>query len=562
MTAVTVTLLVGVGVAGVVACVAWRRRERLLAVAATMAGFGLAYLLGWVPLALIVLTTAGAVWHRRSRTASVVHRWSARSRRTRGVASTVHILRHASCLALRRSAATVRPSHARKTRRERWRTPTTQFAVPLCRTGPLRVWASVEDVVCVFGGPRKGKTGWLAGRVIDAPGAVLVTSTRLDLHDLTAGLRAKRGPVYVFNAVRLGQVPSTITFDPLTGCADPATAAERATDLLSGAGRGPGGGDHAHWEAQARRVLTALLHAAALGGQGMPEVLRWVANPDTAARQVLSLLRHSPSAAACVPDAEQFLTTNDRTRSSITSAVMPALGWLASPAARAASCGGTPFDVADLLATNAAVYLVGAEESQVAPLMAALTGHIAREARRIAATQPAGRLDPPLTLVLDECALTAPVPLESWSADMGGRGVTILAAFQSRAQLINRWGAAGAAVILNNTGATMLFGGTQDRDDLAHWLTLLGERDEPHLTHDAHGRVSSRSTRRVPVLSATLVANLPKRRVVVFRTGMPPVLGWAPMAWKRRDVKTHAKTTRRTAQAVLTNPVPAGQTPA
>jgi len=53
-------------------------------------------------------------------------------------------------------------------------------------------------------GLRTEKSGWLARRVIDAPGAVLVTSTRVDLHHLTAGLRARRGVVYVFNAVGLG----------------------------------------------------------------------------------------------------------------------------------------------------------------------------------------------------------------------------------------------------------------------------------------------------------------------------------------------------------------------
>ncbi|MGH3772822.1 MAG: type IV secretory system conjugative DNA transfer family protein, partial [Pseudonocardiaceae bacterium] len=462
MSTTTTVLVVGTGLALGTSVFQWRRRDRLTAVLLAAGAVVLTAFVSLVLTGTVLLCGAATAYHRRTRTASVVTRWGARARRTRGVASTVHILRHGSALALRRSAVTVRPSHASKTRVERARTPATEFAVPLCRTGPLRVWASVEDVVCVFGGPRKGKTGWLAGRVIDAPGAVLVTSTRLDLHDLTSGLRATRGPVFVFNAVGLGDLPSTITFDPLTGCTDPATASERATDLLSGAGRGPGGGDHEHWEKQARRVLTALLHATALGGHGMHELLRWVANPDTAARQVLSLLRRSPAASAYVPDAEQFLTTNDRTRSSITSTIMPALGWLSSPAACTAASGGTPFDVTELLATDAVVYLLGAEESQVAPLMAALTGHIAREARRIAATKPSGRLDPPLTLVLDECALTAPVPLDSWTSDMGGRGVTILAAFQSRAQLINRWGTAGAAVILNNTTATMLFGGTQD----------------------------------------------------------------------------------------------------
>jgi hypothetical protein len=121
-------------------------------------------------------------------------------------------------------------------------------------------------------------------------------------------------------------------------------------------------------------------------------------------QQVLSLLRRSSSAGSYVPDAEQFLTTNDKTRSSITSTIMPALGWLANPTACAAATRTAPLDVAAWLRSRGTIYLLGAEESQVAPLVAALTGHIAREARRIAARSPSGRLDPPLTLVLDDHA--------------------------------------------------------------------------------------------------------------------------------------------------------------
>ncbi|MCA1835197.1 MAG: type IV secretory system conjugative DNA transfer family protein, partial [Actinobacteria bacterium] len=550
MNATTLLLLAGVALTAGWALIEWHRHDRLTAALLAVSAVALTALVSLTLTGIVLACAVTTVYHRRARTASVVGRWSARTRRTHGVATTVHILRRASWLALRRTAGTVRPSHADKTRTQRLRTRTTQFAVPLCRTGLLRVWASVEDVILVFGGPRKGKSTYLAGRVIDAPGAVLVTSTRLDLYELTHGLRTQRGPVYVFNAVGMGDLPTTIHFDPLTGCVDPVTAYERATDLLSGAG-GATGGDREHWEKQARRVLTALLHAAALGGLSMNDVLRWVANPDTSARQVLSLLRRSASAAAYVPDAEQYLSTNDRTRSSITSTIMPALGWLSHPAACAAASGATPFDVGQLLADRATVYLLGAEESQVAPLMAALTGHIARQARRIAAKADSGRLDPPLTLVLDEAALIAPVPLDSWSADMGGRGVTILAGFQSRAQLIARWGRAGAATLLNNAAGVVLFGGTQDHDDLAHWVTLVGERDEAHVTHNHEGRVTSHTTRRVPVLSPTQIANLPKHRVIVFRHGMPPVLGRAEKAWKRRDVRTEARSARRAAQAVL-----------
>ncbi|MGE0300747.1 MAG: type IV secretory system conjugative DNA transfer family protein, partial [Dehalococcoidia bacterium] len=201
--------------------------------------------------------------------------------------------------------------------------------------------------------------------------------------------------------------------------------------------------------------------------------------------------------------------------------------------------GGHAFDVAALLASKATVYLLGGEEAQVAPLVCALTGHIAREARRVAAHQPGGRLDPPLSLRLDEAALICPVPLDQWTADMGGRGVNIVACFQSRAQLVDRYGQAKAAVILNNSGARMLFGGTADRDDLTYWSTLAGEREEYYTTTDLHGRVASRSTRRVPVLSPAQLANLPARRVVVFRRDMPPAIGRAEQAWRRRDVHTY-----------------------
>lgn len=551
MSTTTITLLAGAVLASGMSVFQWRRRDRVTAVLLAAAALTLTSLVSLALAGGVLLCGGAGVWNRRGHAAAVVTRWGRRSRKKHGVASTWDIVRVASWVAMRRKATTVRPSLAELTRRQRVRVGTGQVAVPLCRTGLLRVWASVEDVICVFGRPRSGKSGWLAHHIIDAPGAVLVTSTRTDLHDLTAGLRAGRGPVAVFNPTGLGDLASTVTFDPLSGCAEPVTAHERATDLLAGAAH-TGVSDREYWEGQARRVLTALLHAAALGGLGMPDVLRWVANPDTAARQVLSLLRRSSSAGSYVPDAEQFLTTNDKTRSSITSTIMPALGWLANPTACAAATRAAPFDVVDWLRSRGTIYLLGAEESQVAPLVAALTGHIAREARRIAARAPWGRLDPPLTLVLDECALIAPVPLDSWTSDMGGRGVQIIAAFQSRAQLVACWGEAAARVILNNTGAAVLFSYGGDTDDLAHWSRLAGDRDELHTTHNAQGQVTSRTTRKVPVITPTQLTTLPRRRVVVFRHGMPVVVGRVRMAWTRRDVKAHAKAVRVAAKTVVT----------
>ncbi|WP_219418582.1 type IV secretory system conjugative DNA transfer family protein [Pseudonocardia nigra] len=543
-----ISLVVVVAVLLAVAVIGWRRGARAVALGAGLAAIFPAwaivrtshpFLLGLLAAAVVVV-----VWLRFGRTMATVTRWGASARRKAGVASTTDIARTRSGVAMRRRAGTLRPSLRAGSRRARLgqllRLPVEMVAVELCRVAAVRVWAPIEDVVLVFGGPRTGKTQWLAGRVLDAPGAVLVTSTRTDLLDQTAPLRERVGPVFVFNPVGLGGRESTITFDPLTGCTDAVTANERAADMLAAISHGGGGGDREFWEDQGRRNLAALLHAAALGNLTIAEVQSWLADLDGSEGEILNLLRTRSSEPAFVAAITQFIGTNDRTRTSITSTIAPALGWLthgpAQEAARPLSQGGRPFDVAALLAARATVFMLGGEEAQVAPLVCALTGYIAREARRLAAHAPSGRLDPPLSLRLDEAALICPVPLDRWTADMGGRGVSIVALFQSRAQLVDCYGPAKAAVILNNSGGRLLFGGTADRDDLTYWSILAGERDEPITTTDMHGRVASRSVRRVPVLAPAQLANLPAGRVVLFTRDMPPVVGRAEQAWRRADV--------------------------
>jgi type IV secretory pathway TraG/TraD family ATPase VirD4 len=494
-----------------------------------------------------LLGTVVAVWRSgRAGSAGTVRRWSRRSRQHDGVAGRWTILRTASAFAVRRRMTVLRPSLAKLPRWQRIQIPTTEIATPLARVGLLRIWSPVEDVTLRIGGPRTGKTGELAGRILDAPGAVIATSTRTDLVELTGPCRSRKGPVQVFNPAGVGGLRSSITFDPLAGCDQPSTAVARATDLLAGIA-GPGsGGDREFWIGQARRVLASLLHAAALGNQTMRDVLGWVADPDGAAAQVQRYLRRSTEP-AYQADALQFLQTNDRTRSSICATIMPALGWLTDSTAAAATGGG--FDVPKLLASNGTVYMLGAEDAQTAPLVTALTGHIAREARRIAATMPGGRLDPPLTLALDEAALICPIPLDNWTADMGGRGVTIHLAAQSRAQLRQRWGDTGAAAILNNAATILIYGGTRDPDDLAAYSTLTGDRDEEVLTHDEYANLTAVTTRRVPVLSPAQIAQLPARRVVIIRRGMPPAIGRVQMAWTRPDVRSARRAMRRLAKA-------------
>jgi type IV secretion system protein VirD4 len=518
---------------------------------------------GWWPLLLAAGTavTVSTLWvwrAGRSGSARTVRRWSRRSRRHDGVATRAQILRTASRFAVRRKMRVLRPSLARLGWWGRLRVPTRQIATPLARVGRLKVWSTVEDVTLRVGGPRIGKTGELAGRILDAPGAVIATSTRTDLIGLTAACRARLGPVYVFNPSGVAGAVSSVTFDPLAGCADPATATYRAADLLAGTSSPGSGGDREFWTDQARRVLAALLHAAALGTVTMHDVLAWIAAPDDAAAEIQQYLRRSTQP-AYVSDAQQFLETNDRTRSSICATIMPALGWLSdatattaagittSPAGPAGGAAG--LDVETLLAECGTVYMLGAEDARTAPLVTAFTGHVAREARRLAGLMPGGRLDPPLSLVLDEAALICPVPLDNWTADMGGRGVPIHICAQSRAQLRQRWGDIGAAAILNNAATLLVYGGVKDDDDLTAYSLLTGERDEDVLTLDADGRLTATTSRRVPVLSPAQIAQLPAGRVLIIRRGMPPAIGRVRMAWRRHDVKAARRAAWRTALA-------------
>src|SRR5689334_8845223 len=77
--------------------------------------------------------------------------------------------------------------------------------------------------------------------------------------------RRGRGPGS--NPAGLAAIPSTVRWSPLAGCAQRATAMERAGYLLRGAAAP--GSDQAFWEGSSYRLLRCLLFAAAVAGRSM-----------------------------------------------------------------------------------------------------------------------------------------------------------------------------------------------------------------------------------------------------------------------------------------------------
>jgi type IV secretion system protein VirD4 len=139
-------------------------------------------------LALLV-TLVGFVWVRVRR---YTHRVETDPRRMAGIATRQDVATAASQKALLRRAANLRPGLANPKPQD--------VGYRLGASKGVGVWASVEDSIMVIGPPRSGKGLHLViPAILDAPGAVIATSTRPD--NLTATMRARKrvGPVSIRN---------------------------------------------------------------------------------------------------------------------------------------------------------------------------------------------------------------------------------------------------------------------------------------------------------------------------------------------------------------------------
>jgi hypothetical protein len=499
---VTGTVAAGAAVVvGAVALVGWFTHPVITVVSCVL----LVLLVGW-----------GSIWrYQHAGSATLMSRWTERSQKHHGVASTWSILRVSSTWAARRKANVLLPDAAGKSR---WRIHHSHLATRLIRVGLVWVVSTVEQHTLRFGGPRQGKSGELGSRIL-GPGPVLVTSTGGDLIRNTARLRSRTGPVYVFNPCDIGGIRSTVGFGLLIGCEDPAVVVARATDLLAGTPMGQAQRNE-EWVERANSALASLMHAAALGAKTMHHVQRWVADPDGAVAEVLQHLKASPEPSMTF-EALQFFNAG-RPQASICMTIMPALRWLADPVATKCAEAGT-FDVEKFLTEQGTIYLLAEKDGLVAPLVTVFAGHILRSARRIADRRPHERLTPGFRVVLDEAPSICPLPLPSWTSDMGKRNISMHIGAQSLPQLKARWGENGAGTILTNCGTVMVFGGTKDTAGLNTFSTLAGE-------HHVDGR-------RAPLMTPAQFQQLLPLHAVVFQNGILPVVGKPAMVWDRRDFR-------------------------
>jgi type IV secretory pathway TraG/TraD family ATPase VirD4 len=384
----------------------------------------------------------------------------------------------------------------------------------------------VEEHAVVQSPPRGGKTGWLASVILRYPGPVISTTTKHDVFELTSGVRADRGPVHVFNPQNVGNVPSTFWWNPLDGCQEPATAIRRA-DAFAQSVSQEGVEDASFWSAKASDYLRAYFHAAALAGLDLLYVARWVTGSGhTEAEDILN--GHPGTGDQWAAQLAELRGEANKTAQTIRMTMSRALAFLADPALAISvlPAPGQSLDLEAFLREAGTLYLIAetrGEDSPVAPLFACLASELHYIAGLAGSRMPGGRLDPPLLMALDEVTQICPVPVPSWLADAGGKGIQIITVAHGEAQLRARWGRDGARVIMDTSGAKIWLPGISDPQALESASLLCGTtavREHGQNYHTRH-----------PVLTPEMIRQLPAGYALVVRGGHSPVVGRLPMCW-------------------------------
>lgn len=396
-------------------------------------------------------------------------------------------------------------------------------------------WVSVEDSILVLGPPRSGKGHNLViPMILDAPGAVVTTSTRPDNLAVSFAARSRFGPVAVFDPESLAAgaaVLPTTRWSIVRGCEHAQTAMRRAAALVADAKRS-GVENGAFWTQQTLSAVRCLLHAAALDGRGPADLHRW-SHAGARAKEAVAVLARNPDATPGWDSAlDAAISADPRTRDSVWAMVANTFAALADPAVLEVvnPPEGQEFDPATFLADRSTLYLLGTASgaSSTANLVAAFVEDVVDAARHMAAASAGARLDPPLGLILDEAANYALPSLPSLVSEGGGSGITTVAVLQSLSQARDRWGREAAGAIWDSAIVKVALGGSASADDLADISRLIGDREVEEWSETiggaGTGRSMSVSRRTRPILDPAAIRQIPPGFGLLLLRSAPPIM--------------------------------------
>lgn len=386
--------------------------------------------------------------------------------------------------------------------------------------------SSHEDVELDLMAPRAGKsTGIAVPRVLRAQGAVLLTSNKSDVYAVTRAEREKAGTVWTFDPQGIAHTPRALWWDLLGECHTIEGSRRMAGHFVASVNDDTAKKDF--WISAAQNTLTALFLAAARSGTRLPELLGWLADP--ADRTPVDLLRDAGLAAM----AEQLQGTVRgavETRDGIYETARQTVSCLLDPEILA---WVTPdprlpeFRPDRHVLGRDTLYLLSKDGGGSAAGVIAGLADATMRAGVVAAERMGGRLDPPLTAVLDEAANVCRISdLPDLYSHFGSRGINVVTLLQSYRQGARVWGEVGMDALWSAATVKLLGAGLDDADFVQKISTLVGQHDvrTPTVSRGKEGTSRSYSYRQEAVLPPDRIRALPKGTALLLATGVKPAL--------------------------------------
>lgn len=397
--------------------------------------------------------------------------------------------------------------------------------------GGSPVYGGWEDTQINVSGPRTGKsTAFAIPAIVEAPGAVVVTSNKRDVLDATRGVRAASGRVWVFDPQAVAGEDPAWWWDPLSYVTDEVQAGKLADHFASGS-REPGARSDAFFDPAAKDLLAALMLAGALARKPITEVYRWVTRPgDDEAVGILQdagyrLVADQLEGVIGAPDRQRggIYGTAQQMASCLTSRALAP--WITPAVDRDAR---PQFDPHEFVRGTDTLYSLSREgQGTAGPLVTALTVAVAEAAEELASAAPAGRLTTPLLGVLDEAANVCRWRnLPDLYSHYGSRGIVLITILQSWSQGVEVWGEGGMRKLWSAANIKVYGGGVSEAGFLDELSKLVGDHDRElsSLSYGRGHRTVSKQLHRERILDVAELAALPRGRALVLASGCRPTL--------------------------------------
>lgn len=442
-------------------------------------------------------------------------------------------------------------------------------------SGRSALYMSWEWVGLIVGGPRSGKSAaFIIPMICQAPGPVVATSNKSDVHDATRWVRDRTDPPGTATAVAtttgwtavrtwwrtrhqpprargkiwLSDLQNIASdngaewwWDVLARIHNLADAREVAA-IFAGAETEESARVDAYFDGGAKELLALHMLAAALPGGDMLHVDGWLSDPRLEVARELLARHNQPAAAAKLRTASELNPRQqdglyDMARRFINVMSVPEYAQTVLPPQRTIFPGDSSignldvrhnlpqFRPEEFAASTDTLYALSLESAGAATaLTTALVDAVLAAGVELARRSPRGRLPVPMLAALDEAANVCKIPhLPDWYSHFGSQGIVVVTALQSLAQAAKVWSAEKLEVLRDAANVYTYAGSSNNDTWLSSWSHLIGSRDVRRSSRsgssDSTTVNTSQSWSKEPILDVDALKALPGERAIISTSG-------------------------------------------